>query len=86
MASTCLKVWYGARMALTPQQHLDLIDAVIEERLGSGAVEAYSEAYDKFRGTSLKDLFEIRTSIRQELAASGSGGNACFRLAEFMGS
>lgn len=63
---------------MTAQEHLDLIDAVIEKRLRGDAYESYSEAEARFGGTPLEKLYSLRTDLQQEIAAS-AGGN--FRLA-----
>ena len=64
-------------MATTAAEHLALINAVITERMGAGAVEKYEEAYNTFEGTSLADLYKIRNQLTAESA--GTGGS--FRLA-----
>lgn len=58
-------------MALTTQQHLDLVDAAIQQRLNGDAYEEYSEGGERFRGASLAQLYEIRTELRSQLASEG---------------
>jgi hypothetical protein len=65
-------------MATTAAEHLALINAVITERMGAGAVEEYREAYNQFRGTPLKELYEIRDRLTAETGATSGS----FRLAE----
>lgn len=62
-------------------QHLALIDSVITKRGNADAYESYTEGEKQFRGTSLKELFAIRTSLKAEVAAE-SGGDAA--LIEFI--
>ncbi len=64
-------------MALTAQQHLDLLDAVIEKRLRGDAFERYTTAERQFYGTALDKLYDLRARMQQEAAAT-SGGT--FRL------
>lgn len=64
---------------MTDSEHLALIDAVIQNRLGADAMEEYSQAYKRFRGTGLEALYRIRDQLQARIAAS-SGGQ--FLLAE----
>lgn len=68
-------------MAFTATELLDLIDQVIAKRLAGDAVESYTEAQNRFAGTPLRDLFDIRDRLVAQSAASQSGGGI-FRLAE----
>lgn len=60
-------------MALSAQQHVDLLDAVIEKRLRGDAFERYTTAERQFYGTPIKDLYQLRRDMQQEAAASGGG-------------
>lgn len=66
-------------MSMTASQHLALINAVIAKRLAGDAYESYSESEKQFRGTSLGELYRIRSDLIAEDAA-GAGN---FRLAEY---
>ena len=63
---------------MTAAEHLLLIDAVIAKRLAGDAYESYTEAQAAFRGTSLKDLYDIRDRLNAEIGADSSN----FLLAE----
>ena len=67
-------------MALTAQQHLDLIDSVIQGRLNGDAYQGYTAPGAKqFQGASLKDLYAIRADLVDAVAAEGG---TAFALAE----
>lgn len=60
-------------MATSAQEHLALINAVITKRLNGDAYQAYSEAEQRFEGTSLRDLYDLRDRLQQEANAAGGG-------------
>lgn len=67
---------------LTTQQHIDALDAAINQRLNGGAYDGYSDLGEEFRGAPLDKLYAIREGLLQRLAAE-NGGN--FGLAEPFG-
>lgn len=50
-------------MATTDAEMLELVNTAITARLNGDAYEEYSEAAERFRGTSLADLFKIRDRL-----------------------
>ena len=62
-------------MALTSAQLLDLLDAVIEDRLNADAYVEYSEAaVNRFRGMEPAELLKWREYYAAKVAAEGGGG------------
>jgi hypothetical protein len=64
---------------MSDTEMLSMIEAVIRERLTGQAVEGVSEQGNQYRGTPLKELFQIRNNLRESIAAA-QGGH--FGLAE----
>lgn len=67
--------------SVTDAEYLALVEAAIEARLNGDAYEEYQEGADRFRGTSLESLNQLRDNLKAKLAADGTSG-ASFRLAD----
>lgn len=61
------------------QDLLNQVEQAISTRLAGDSYESYSEGGQHFRGTPLKDLYQLRKDLTEQLAAE-SGRS--FTLAE----
>lgn len=64
------------------QQHLDALDAAINQRLNGGAYDGYGELGQEFRGAPLDKLYAIRRDLLERLSAESG---TSFGLAEPFG-
>ena len=64
---------------MTAQDHLALIESVLQKRLAGDAYESYSEGEARFHGTPLEKLYDIRSRLQQEITLNTGG---MFRLAD----
>ena len=62
-------------MAVTAQTMLDNVEAAINTRLIGGAVQAYTIGGRNLQYCSLKELYDIRDKLRQEINAAASGSS-----------
>jgi hypothetical protein len=56
------------------QEHLDLVNAVIKARLTGDVPEEYQHGVDRYRYSSLAQLYDIRDRLRNEIASTNGGG------------
>lgn len=63
----------------TPQDMLTACEAAILKRLNGDSYESYEALGKMFKGTSLKDLYELRTKLQREINAAAG---LSFGLAE----
>lgn len=75
------RFFYFLLMSVSAQTMLDNLETAINNMLAGGAVQSYSIAGRNLQRMSLKELMDLRNSLRAEIARSGSAGTGA--LAEF---
>lgn len=58
---------------MTTQEHLDLVEAAIQQRLGAGAVESWKDGTHLFAHTKLAELYAIRDQLERQLSQESRG-------------
>jgi len=69
------------RMSVAAQTMLDNVETAINNILSGGAAQSYSINGRNLNRYPLKELYDLRASLRLEVARAESGGTT--RLAEF---
>lgn len=68
---------------MTNAEMLALVETAIEKRLNGDAYEEYTEAGNRFKGATLKQLMDIRDDLKAKVEAEGGGtGVGIHQLAE----
>ncbi len=67
-------------MSLSTQSLLDSVDTAITARLNGDAYEEWAEGSQKFKGATLRDLYRMRSDLKNQVAAEGGGQFRGLRL------